>query len=85
MQIADFLFGVDDPALHVIFFILKKYIMNVRTYKSTFSLNNAMNQIYRRIMFENKVLKCELFNCKWQSYQHIVNQAQVYWAINSEL
>ena len=31
-QIADFLFGVDDPALNVIFLILKKYIMNVRTY-----------------------------------------------------
>ena len=85
IQIANFLFGVDDPALNVIFLILKRYIMNVRSYKNTFSLNNAMNQIYRRIRFENKVLKSKLFNCKWQSYQHIGNQAQVYWPINSEL
>ena len=48
IQNADFLFGVDDPALNVVFLILKKYIMNVRTDKNTFSLNNAMNQIYRR-------------------------------------
>ena len=85
IQITDFLFGVDDPALNVVFLILKKYIMNVRTYKNTFSLSNAMNQIYRRIMLENKVLKSELFSCKWQRYQHIVNQAQIYWARNSEL
>ena len=83
VQIADFLLGVDNPALNVIF--LKKYIMKVRSYKNTFSLNNAMNQIYRRIMLENKVVKSELFSCKWQSYHHIVNQAQVHWAINSEL
>ena len=85
IQITDFLFGVDDPALNVVFLILKKYIMNVRTYKNTFSLSNAMNQIYRRIMLENKVLKSELFSCKWQRYQHIVNQAHIYWARNSEL
>ena len=34
-------------------------------------------------MLENKVLKSELFDCKWQRHQHIVTQVQVYWAINS--
>ena len=52
--------------------------MNVRTHQNNFTLHCALNQIYRRLIHEHKVVKSEFSSYKWQEYQQKMNQAHVY-------
>ena len=79
MQVEIFLFGVEDPAQNLIILLIKKYILNVRTYNLKFSINNIMNQIYTRIILESKTMSRERFSNKWQGCQNLLEQAQNYW------
>ena len=79
MQVENFLFGVEDPAQNPIILLIKKYILNVRTYNLIFSINNIMNQIYKKIILESKTMSWERFSNKWQGFQNLIEQAQNYW------
>ena len=85
LEIESFLFGVEDPAQNVIILVLKKYILNVRTYKLQFSINNVMRQIFRRIVLDLKTMSWERFIIKWQSFQNLIEQAQNYWEVESDM
>ena len=85
MEIQSFLFGVEDPAQNVIILVLKKYILNVRTYKLHFSINNIMRQIFRRIILDSKMMNLDRFIKKWQCFQDLIEQAQNYWEIENDM
>ena len=85
MQMESFLFGVEDPAQNVIILLIKKYILNVRTFKLKFSINNIMNQIFTRIVLESKTMIWESFFNKWQGFQNLIEQAQKYWDSQNDM
>ena len=80
-----FLFGVEDPAQNVIILLIKKYILNVRTYKLKFILNNVMHQIFTRIVLESKTMRQEKFTNKWQGFPNLVQQAKYYWNAQNDM
>ena len=85
MDIEDFLFGVGHSALNVMILLLKKYILNIRTYKRTFSVTYIAQQIYRRIILDKKTLRAEKFTEKWYDFYFLVQQAFRYWEENIDI
>ena len=57
--------GVENPSQNLILLLIKKYILNVRTYKLRYSIDNIIYQILRRIVLESKTMSFEMFNNKW--------------------
>ena len=84
MEVENVLFGVDDSALNVITLLLKKYILNARTYKLKLTMAYISQQIFRRIVLDKKTMRLEHFTKKWQNFQNLVEQAQNYWEIHNE-
>ena len=84
MEVENVLFGVDDSALNVIILLLKKYILNARTYKLKLTMAYISQQIFRRIVLDKKTMRLEHFTKKWQNFQNLVEQAQNYWEIHNE-
>ena len=79
MGIEDFLFGLEDSAQNVILLLIKRYILNVRTHKLRFSIVHMIQQIYKRIMLDRKMMSSVKFIEKWQYFQELVGQAYDYW------
>ena len=73
-----FIFGVNNLALNMIFLIVKKYILYVRTFKLAFSSKHVMQQIYDRIIVDKRVLSQYKFNIKWVKFINLVNEAIAY-------
>ena len=61
MDNENFLFGVEDSAQNVIILLLKKYILNTRTYRLKFTMDYIIQQICRRIVLDKKTMCLEQF------------------------
>ena len=85
MEIEDFLFGVEHSALNVMILLIKKYILEIRTYNLTFSVSYIMHQIYIRIILDKKTMMCDKFTEKWCDFYHLVQQAFIYWESKSNV
>ena len=70
--------GVEDPALNLIFLIIKKYIIYVRSYKLPFVPQVVVNQILQRICSDKGNLSDRLFCNKWNSFLDMVKLAERY-------
>ena len=68
-----------QEVLNSVFLVIKKYILNVRTYKLHFSVDYAMHQIYNRIILDKRTMKSSRFIKRWQDYRHLLEQASGYW------
>ena len=69
---------MNNLALNMIFLIVKKYILYVRTFKLAFSSKHVMQQIYDRIIVDKRVLSQYKFNIKWVKFNYLVNEAIAY-------
>ena len=78
LDITHFIFGVEDPALNLIFLIIKKYIIYVRSYKLPFVPQVVVNQILQRICSDKGNLSDRLFCNKWNSFLDMVKLAERY-------
>ena len=83
IALEEFVFGVEKPALNTIFLVIKKYILNVRTYKLNYSVDYVLQEIFRRIILDMRRLKRCTFLNKWQNYQRLIDQATLYWEENT--
>ena len=78
LDITHFIFGVEDPALNLIFLIIKKYTIYVRSYKLPFVPQVVVNQILQRICSDKGNLSDRLFCKKWNSFMDMVKLAERY-------
>ena len=64
IDIKHFIFGVEDPALNLIFLLMKKYIMYIKSYKLSFVPKVILNQILQRICADKGNLSYRMFCSK---------------------
>ena len=68
VDIQHFIFGVEDPALNLIFLLIKRYIIYVRSYKYLFVPQVVVNQILKRICTDKGNLSDIMFCSKWNAF-----------------
>ena len=49
LNIQHFIFAVEDPSLNLIFLLIKRYIIHLRSYKLSFVPQVVVNQLLQRI------------------------------------
>ena len=67
-----FIFGVNNLALNMIFLIVKKYMLYVRTFKLAFSSKHVIQQIYDRIIVDKRLLSQYKFSIKWVKFDEAI-------------
>ncbi len=78
MNIESFIFGVQGSALNLMFLIIKRAILQSRTYKSICFTRVVLKDIYKRIICDISNLNVIQFDEKWGEYKHLIDQAVTY-------
>ena len=80
IQCEEFIFGVEDSALNLVFLIIKKRLIEARTYKRKVSINSIENEILKRIYVDRMKMNICKFRRKWDNFPELVNQSCNYFA-----
>ena len=86
IQCEDFIFGVEDSALNLVFLIIKKRLIEAKTYKRKVSINSIENEILKRIYVDRMKMNICKFRRKWDNFPELVNQSCNYfekWLISN--
>ena len=78
IETEDFVFGVHDSALNLMFMLAKKAIIRTRTYKQFNSPQSLYRNILRRVISDKATLSEIQFHLKWQHYYHLIYQSEQY-------
>ena len=78
IAVENFVFGVHDSALNLMFLLIKKAIIRSRTYKQSNSASSLYRNILRRIISDKAVLSDKNFQQKWQNFTHLIHQSELY-------
>ena len=71
-----FIFGVEDPALNIVFLLIKKCILTGRTFHNgQMSFNLLLNEVCKRIKLDYQNMLHERFNEKWSRFQNLVEHS----------
>ena len=63
-QCEEFIFSVEDLALNLLFLIIKKTLIETRTYKRKVSFNSIENELLKRICDERIIMNSSKFKKK---------------------
>ena len=78
IQCEEFIFGVEDSALNLVFLIIKKRLIEARTYKRKMSINSIENEILKRIYVDRMKMDICKFRRKWDNFPELVNKSSNY-------
>ena len=78
IQCEEFIFGVEDSALNLVFVIKKKRLIEARTYKGKMSINSIENEILKRIYVDRMKMNTCKFRRKWDNFPELVNMSSDY-------
>ena len=71
-----FIFGVEDPALNLILLLMKKCILNGRTFHNGYiSPYLFLSEICKRIKVDHQNMLQERFNERWSRFQNLVERS----------
>ena len=78
IDIDNFIFGVQDSAMNLMLLLIKKAIIRSRTYKQYNSPSVLFRNVLRRIIADKAALTDTKFQQKWQEYNHLIIQSELY-------
>ena len=71
IQCEKIIFGVKDSALNLLFLIIKKDLIETRTYKRKVSFNSIENEILRKIYVDRIKMNISKFRSKWNNFPEL--------------
>ena len=75
IQCEEFIVGVGDSTLNLVFLIIKKRLIEARTYRRKVSINSIENEILKRIYVDGLKMNICKFRRKWNNFPELVNQS----------